>query len=54
MDVFVNYFPQFWGSGVIYKANDTQYMFERHDPKLIVFAFMAVFVSYAHNVGVPG
>jgi hypothetical protein len=31
---------------VIYKAYDTQYMFERHDKKLVVFAFMAIFVSY--------
>jgi hypothetical protein len=31
MAIFVSYCPQFWGSGVIYKANDTQYMFERHD-----------------------
>jgi hypothetical protein len=46
MAIFVSYCPQFWGSGVIYKAHDTQYMFERHDRKLIVFAFMAVFVSY--------
>jgi hypothetical protein len=29
-------------------------MFERHDQKIIVFVFMAVFVSYAHNFGVPG
>jgi hypothetical protein len=34
------------GCGVIYKAHDTHYMFERHDQKLVVFAFMAVFVSY--------
>jgi hypothetical protein len=54
MAVFVSYCPQFWGSGVIYKANDTQYMFERHDQKFIVFAFMAVFVSYAHSFGVLG
>jgi hypothetical protein len=54
MAVSMSYCPQFWGSGVIYKANDTQYMFERHDQKLVVFAFMAVFVSYAHGFGVPG
>jgi hypothetical protein len=29
-----------------YKVHDTQYMFKRHDHKLIIFAFMAVFVSY--------
>jgi hypothetical protein len=42
MAVFVSYCPQFWGSGAIYKANDTQYMFERHDQNLIVFVFLAV------------
>jgi hypothetical protein len=26
-------------------------MFERHDQKLVVFAFIAVFVCYAHNLG---
>jgi hypothetical protein len=46
MAVFVNYCPQFWGSGVIYKAHDTRYMFERHDQELGVFAFWAVFMSY--------
>jgi hypothetical protein len=44
--IFMSYCPQSWVSGVIYKAHDTQYMFGRHDSKLIVFAFMAVFVSY--------
>jgi hypothetical protein len=39
MAVFVSYCPQFWSSGVIYEAHDTQYMFERHDQNLIVFAF---------------
>jgi hypothetical protein len=29
--IFVSYCPQYWVSGVIYKAHDTQYMFERHD-----------------------
>jgi hypothetical protein len=43
---FMSYCPQSWVSGVIYKAHDTQYMFERHDRKLVVFAFMDVFVSY--------
>jgi hypothetical protein len=28
--------PQFWGSGVIYKTDDTQNMFERHDQKLVI------------------
>jgi hypothetical protein len=35
--VFTSYCPQFCGSEVIYKVHDTQYMFERHDQKLIVF-----------------
>jgi hypothetical protein len=37
--VFMSYCPQFCGSGVVYKVHDTQYMFERHDQKLDVFAF---------------
>jgi hypothetical protein len=37
--VFMSYCPQFWGSGVIYKVHVTQYMFERHDQKLVVSAF---------------
>jgi hypothetical protein len=28
--------PQFCGFGVTYKANDTQYMFERHEQKLVI------------------
>jgi hypothetical protein len=42
--IFVSYCPQFWGAGVINKAHDTHYLFERHD--IIVFAFIAVFMSY--------
>jgi hypothetical protein len=53
MAVFVSYCPQFWGSRAIYKANDTQYMFERHDQKLIVFAFLAVSWAIAHSLGFP-
>jgi hypothetical protein len=41
--VFMSYCPQFWGFGVIYKVHDTQYMFERHDEKLIVFVFLGRF-----------
>jgi hypothetical protein len=37
--IFVSYCPQFWGSRVIYKAHETQYIFEMRDQKLIVFAF---------------
>jgi hypothetical protein len=37
--VFMSYYPQFWGLGVIYKVHDTQYIFERHDQKLVIFAF---------------
>jgi hypothetical protein len=43
---FVSYCPQFWVSGVIFKAHDTYYMFDKHDQKLIIFACMVVFVSY--------
>jgi hypothetical protein len=39
MALFVSYYPQFWGFGVIYKAHDSQYMFQRHGQKLVVFAF---------------
>jgi hypothetical protein len=42
-DVFMRYCPQFCGSGVIDKVHDTQYMFERHDRKLVVFAFKGCF-----------
>jgi hypothetical protein len=31
MAVFMSYCPQFWGSGLIYKAHDTLYIFERYD-----------------------
>jgi hypothetical protein len=44
--VFMSYCPLFWVFEVIYKAHDTHYMFERHVPKLIIFAFMAIFLSY--------
>jgi hypothetical protein len=37
--IFMNYYQQLWGSGVTYKAHETQYIFERRDQKLIVFAF---------------
>jgi hypothetical protein len=37
--VFMSYCQQFWGSVVIYKVHDTQYMSERHDQKLIIFMF---------------
>jgi hypothetical protein len=43
MAVFVSYCPPFRGSRVIYNAHDTQYMFERHDQKLIVLAFQGHF-----------
>jgi hypothetical protein len=41
--VFVSYIQQFWGFEVIYKAHDTQYIFERRDQKLVVFAFYGHF-----------
>jgi hypothetical protein len=43
---FCELLPTVWGSGVIYKVHDTQYMFERYDQKLIIFVFMDVSVSY--------
>jgi hypothetical protein len=43
MAIFVRYCPQFWGSRVIYNAHDTQYMFERHDQKLVFLAFQGHF-----------
>jgi hypothetical protein len=39
MAVVVSYCPQFWDSGVIYKAHDTQHIFQRRDKKLVAFAF---------------
>jgi hypothetical protein len=33
----------FWSSGTIYKAHDTQYMFERHDQNLIIFELYGCF-----------
>jgi hypothetical protein len=35
-------------------AHDTQYMFERHDQKLVVLNFWAVFVSYSPQFWVFG
>jgi hypothetical protein len=32
-----------WGEGRIYMAHDTQYMFERHDQKLVIFTFFGRF-----------
>jgi hypothetical protein len=40
--------------GGIYMAHDTQYMFERHDQKLIILHFWAVFVSYCPQFWVFG
>jgi hypothetical protein len=54
MAVFMSYCSQFWGSGVIYKAQDTQYIFERRDQKLIVFCILGPFSRViAHSFGVP-
>jgi hypothetical protein len=39
----MRYCPQIWGSEVINNVHDTQYMFERHDKKLIIFAFQGRF-----------
>jgi hypothetical protein len=43
MAVFVSYCPLFWGSGGIYMAHDTQYMFEWHHQKLVIFTFSGRF-----------
>jgi hypothetical protein len=50
MAVFVSYCPYFWGSGLIYKVHDTQYMFERHDKELIIFAFLGCFCELLPTV----
>jgi hypothetical protein len=39
----MSYCRQFWGSALIYKVHDTQYIFEGHDKKLITFAFYGCF-----------
>jgi hypothetical protein len=54
MAVFVSYCPVFWGYGGIYMAHDTEYMFERHDQKLVIFTFLAIFVSYSPQFWVFG
>jgi hypothetical protein len=40
--------------GGIYMAHDTQYLFERHDKKLVIFTFFAIFVSYCPQFWVFG
>jgi hypothetical protein len=42
----MSYYPLFWGSVEIYKEYDSLYILERNDEKIVVFAFMAAFVSY--------
>jgi hypothetical protein len=46
MAIFVSYCPQCLGPGVIYKAHDTQYIFERQDQEIVVLCFRALFVTY--------
>jgi hypothetical protein len=46
--IFVSYYPQFWDSGVIYKAHYTQHIFQRHDQKLVVFC---IYGHFAHSFG---
>jgi hypothetical protein len=42
-------------SGVIYKAHDTQYMFERHDKKTHHFCILGPFLwAIAHSFGIQG
>jgi hypothetical protein len=43
MAIFVSYCPQCLGLGVIYKAHDTQYIFERQDQEIVVFMFLGSF-----------
>jgi hypothetical protein len=55
MAIFVSYCPQFWSSGVIYKAHDTQYMFERHDNKTHHFCILGLFLwAITHSFGIRG
>jgi hypothetical protein len=42
----MSYRPLFRGYVEIYKEYDSLYILERNAQKLVVFAFMAVFVSY--------
>jgi hypothetical protein len=42
----MSYYPLFWGSVEIYKEYDSLYILERNGENIVVFAFMAVFVSY--------
>jgi hypothetical protein len=52
--VFMSYCPQFWGSGVVYKAHDTQYIFERRDQKTRRVCILGPFSwAIAHSFGVP-
>jgi hypothetical protein len=37
----------FWG---IYMAHDTQYMFERHDQKLVIFTFLGHFCELLSTI----
>jgi hypothetical protein len=55
MAIFVSYCPQFWSSRVIYKAHDTQYMFERHDKKTRRFCVLEMFLwAITHSFGISG
>jgi hypothetical protein len=48
----VSYYPQFWDSGVIYKAHYTQHFFQRHDKKLVIFCILGPFSwAIAHSFG---
>jgi hypothetical protein len=45
--VSMSYCPLFWGSMDIYNEYDSLYILERNDKKkLVIFAFMAIFVNY--------
>ena len=46
MAVFMRYCQLFWGSRAIYNDLKTQYGIESYAKKLVVFVFVAIFMSY--------
>jgi hypothetical protein len=54
MTVFMSYYPQFWGLGVIYKVHDTWVHIWEAWPKTHHFCILGPFSwAIAHNFGVP-
>ena len=49
MAVFMSYCQLFWGSRAIYNDLKTQYRIESYAKKLVVFVFVAIFMSYDHG-----